>query len=393
MVLRGCWVAVLVAVPLFAQAASDQSQIQKHAMQAQADLQNKRPDLAAEEFRAIVALDPQNLDARANLGVLEYFNNHYADAATDLRSAVERKPDLWKLQALLGMSEKRLGDNAHAKTDLEQSFPHLEEKKFRVQAGLELIEVDYALGELGKAAEVANVLRDLDPTNPDIIYAAHRIYSDLSDETLLNLAMVAPNSARMHQIMAHELARQAKDEEAIAQYREALKLDPNRADIHYELAEILNTQSSKPLRDEAEKEYKIALSENPFDEKSTCRLGEIAMRHSDPHAAAEYYTRALRLEPSDPVANLGMAKVYMSLHQPQKAEPLLEAAVRAEPFDPASRYRLGVVYREIGKADDSRRELAEFEKLKKMKQELSEVYQRMRLAPAGSQMGDTDTVQ
>ncbi len=204
-----------------------------------------------EEFKAILAIDPGNLDARGNLGVLEYFEGQYAKAAPDLRSALQINPSLWKLQALLGMSEKRIGENAEAKSDLDNAFPHLDEQKLRVQAGLELIEVDYALSDLGKAAEIVNVLRQLEPTDVDILYSAHRIYSELSDETMLSLAMVAPDSARMHQLMAHELARQAKDEAAIANYRIALKIDPQRADVHYELAEMLNTQSSparKPKR-------------------------------------------------------------------------------------------------------------------------------------------------
>jgi cytochrome c-type biogenesis protein CcmH/NrfG len=202
--------------------------------------------------------------------------------------------------------------------------------------------------------------------------------------------MVAPDSARMHQLMAHELARQAKDETAISNYREALKLDPHRADIHYELAEMLYTQSSVAARSEAEKEYKAALAENPFDEKSVCRLGDIALKRSDLKGARGFYTRALQMQPGDADANFGMAKVLMSMQEPQKAEPYLERAAKIEPFNAATHYRLGVVYREQGRTEDSRRELAEFEKLKKMKKRLGDLYQQMRLSP-GKTDDDTET--
>jgi len=374
-------------------AGDQQDQIQSHLRQAQQYLAEKRPDLAINEFQAILAIDPANLDARGNVGVLEYFQAQYAKAASDLGAALAADPSLWKIEALLGMSEKRIGDNAKAQADLEKAFPHLEEQKLRVEAGLELVEVDYAQRNLDKAAEVVNVLRRLEPTNVDILYAAHRIYSELSDETMLSLAMVAPDSGRMHQLMAHELARQAKDEAAIANYRAALKTDPQRADLHYELAEMLYTQSSTAAQAEAEKEYKAALAENPFDEKSECRLGDIAMRRSDSKAAAAYYARALEMQPDDPGANLGMAKILMSMHEPQKAEPLLERAAQLEPFDPATHYRLGVVYRELGRAEDSRRELAEFEKLKKMKSRLSEIYQQMRLQPAKQEDAEAEAPQ
>ncbi len=385
------FVGLLPPTSLFAQGTEDKrQQIEAHSRQAQQYLQSKRPDLAIGEFKGILAIDPGNLDAQANVGVLEYFEGQYAKAAPDLRLALQINPSLWKLQALLGMSEKRIGENGKAQSDLEKAFPHLEEQKLRVQAGLELIEVDYRLSDLGKAAEVVNVLRQLEPTDVDILYTAHRIYSELSDETMLSLAMTAPDSARMHQLMAHELARQAKDEAAIANYRIALKIDPQRADIHYELAEMLNTQSSPAAQAEAEKEYKAALAGNPFDEKSESRLGDIALRRSDLKSALAYYSRALEMEPNDADANLGMAKVLMAMHEPQKAEPHLEHAAQLEPFTPATHYRLGVLYRELGRREDSQRELAQFEKLKKMKSRLSDLYQQMRLQPGKQDESDSE---
>lgn len=388
--IRGAIVCALAAASLLRAIDDPKDQIQAHSRQATQYLEEKRPDLAIHEYQAILAIDPGNLDARGNVGVLEYFRGQYGAAVSDLKAALAANPQLWKIEALLGMSEKRIGENARAEEDLEKAFPNLEEQKLRVHAGLELVEVDYSLHNLDKAAEIVNVLRRLEPTDVDILYTAHRIYSELSDETTLSLAMLAPDSARMRQLMAHELARQAKDDAAIANYRAALKTDPQRADLHYELAEMLYTQSSPGAQAEAEKEYKAALAGNPFDEKSECRLGDIALRRSDTKAAAAHYARALEMQPDDAGANLGMAKVLMSMHQPEKAEPRLARAEQLEPFDPGTHYRLGVVYRELGRTEDSRRELAEFEKLKKMKSRLSDVYQQMRLQPQRQGEADSD---
>jgi hypothetical protein len=54
---------------------------------------------------------------------------------------------------------------------------------------------------------VVGILRRLRPTDPDILYTAQRIYSDLADEAMVSIAMTAPQSARTHQLMAHQLAR------------------------------------------------------------------------------------------------------------------------------------------------------------------------------------------
>ncbi len=381
----------LYTLPAFSQLdAAKQSEIQSHTRQAQEFLQAKKPSLAIDEYKAVLALDPENLDAKANLGVVYFFAGDYGKATEQLRAALQLQPGLTKLQALLGMSEKRIGETTKAQSDLDSSFPQLREEKLRVQVGMELIETDYALSDLGKAAEVVNVLRQLKPTDPDILYTAHRIYSDLSDETMLSLAMTAPNSARMHQLMGHELARQANNEAAIANYREALKIAPQLSDVHFELAEMLNTSSSAADRAEAEKQYKAAIAENPLDEKSICKLGDIALRRSDTKTASTYYARALDLQPNDIDANLGMAKILMTWQEPKKAQPLLERAVKLEPFTPAPHYRLGVLYRELGHPEEARRELAEFEKLKKMKARLGDIYQQMRLQPGKNEQANAD---
>jgi tetratricopeptide (TPR) repeat protein len=302
---------------------------------------------------------------------------------------LQLKPGLWKLEALLGISERRAGDPAAA-ADLEESFTHLTEEKVRVQTGLELIELCYSIGDLNKAAGIAGTLRQISPTDPDVLYTAHRIYSDLADETTLSLVMAAPDSARMHQVMAQELARQGDSPAAIAHYREALKLEPQLPGAHFELAELLNAGGSRDNQQEVEQEYKLALKNNPFDAKSENRLGEIAFRQSDLNGALEHYSRAVKLQPRDAEANIGLGKTLLSLHQPAKALPLLETAVQLDPYNALAHYRLGVAYRESGRGDDAKRELAEFQKLKAMREKLDQVYRQMRLKPKNADAGDPD---
>ena len=349
--------------------------------QAQVYLNENKPDLAAAEFRAIVALDPKNVDARGNLGVLLFFQGAYADAIPQLRAALKLQPALWKIQALLGMAEKRTGDIKSALGDLQKAFPGLKERKIQIDTGMELIEIYSGSGDLDRAGAIVSVLRELDPTNVELIYTAYRVYSDLTDESRLSLSVVAPNSARTHQMMAHELARQGKADEAIANYREALKIDPKLPGLHFELAEMLNNSTIPNGRQEAESEYRAALAVNPSDEKSECRLGDLAALKGDPNGANEHYERALKLQPNDAEANIGLAKTLMSLNQSEKALPLLEHAVKLDPTSAVAHFRLSTVYRQIGRTADAKRELEEYQKYKDMKEKLRELYRQMRLVP------------
>jgi Tfp pilus assembly protein PilF len=372
-------VCFLLATSSFAQSALDKQQkIETHIRQASEFLKNNQTDLASREFRAILALDPNNVDARGNLGVLLYFRGDYAQAAPHLRAAVKLKPTLAQIQALLGMCERRTGDAARAEADLKESLPRLQEEKLKVQTGMELIELYYGAGELERAAGVLGMLRQLRPADPEILYTAYRIYSTLTDEAMLAVATTAPGSAHLHQLMAREMTRQGNTEGAVAHYREALKIDPRLPGAHFELAEILSAGSDP---DGAQKEYQAALAVDPSDEKSECRLGEFALRASDLKAATVHFSRALELQPRDADAASGMAKTLIALNQPEKAEPLLERAAKLEPFDAPIHYHLAMVYRSLGRTADSRRELAEFQKVKDMKEKLRQTYRAMRLQP------------
>lgn len=374
-----CAAPLLLAVISPAQSVTEQ--IQTHLRSAKQHAAEQRPDLALADFRAVVALDPQNIEALGNIGVLEFFGAQYGSAVQDLRAALRVKPELTRLQALLGMAERRVGQLEAARDDLSAAFHKLDDQKVRIQVGLELIEADYALRDVANAAETVNTLRVAVPDDVDILYAAYRIYSDLRDEVLLQFALVGSGSARSKQVIAHELARQGNTEGAIQSYRIALKSNPKLADLHFELAEMLSTLSSADAKAEAEKEYKAALAEDPFDEKALCRLGNIALKSNKHDEAMKYFEQSLSIQPGDADAQLGLAKVMLAKHDPKGARPHLEAAVKLDPFDPATRYRLGICYRELGQQEDARRELAEFERLKKMKNRLGDLYQEMHLTP------------
>jgi len=134
-----------------------EQQIQKH-------LQEQKPELAIPLLREIVSLDPKNVNAQANLGVLLFFQGKNSEAIPHLRAALELRPDLWRIEALLGIAEKRTGDPLRARSHLEEAFPKLDDLKIQILAGLELMELHPGSSQLDKAAAVAgasNVVNEL----------------------------------------------------------------------------------------------------------------------------------------------------------------------------------------------------------------------------------------
>lgn len=364
---------------LIAQTAPDvQQRIAALERQAQQHLREQKPQLAIPVLREIVSLDGQNVNAQANLGVLLFFQGSYADAIPNLRAALRLHPELGKIQALLGIAEKRTGHPREALEDLERAFSNLDDQKIQIEAGLELIELDTASAQMDKALSVAAKLEVLAPQNPQIQLAAYQISRQMMDQTLLNMMIGAPDSAEMHMIMAGELGRQGDRNRAIAQYREAIRLKPMLPGAHFELAEQLRTSPDPALNAQAEEQYKAAIQVNPYDHLAWRQLGGVLAGKGDFQTAEADYKKALALQPKDSDAETGLAIVLISLNRTNDAIALLESAVKDDPTNLVAHYRLSMLYRRAGRAADAEREMDTFHHYTDLKDKLGTVFKQLR---------------
>lgn len=367
-----------------------QAEFRAHVEKAQSYLSQRRPDLAIPELQAAVDLDPSDVNTQGNLGVLLFFQGKPADAIPHLRAAVQADPSLLRIQGILGIAELHTGDVEQGRNDLGSVFPQITDTKFKVQAGLELVGSFTETGDLDQAAAILGQLRKAAPDNPEVLYAAYRTFSDLSVEARLSLSVAAPDSAQMHQLLAHEELREGNTNAAIAQFRKAIQIDPHLPSIHYELGELLNTSADPSLKREAEQEFRTALQENPHNEQALCALAAIAAQKGDTPQALQEYAEAVRLQPSDAAAHLGLAKALTDSNQSDKALPELEDAVRLEPTDPTAHYRLALLYRKAGRTDDAKRELDLYSQYKQMKEKLRALYKDLLIQPKEIQPDSQD---
>jgi tetratricopeptide (TPR) repeat protein len=383
----------LLLSPIFccAQAANEQqTQIEEHTRKAQEYLRAKQPNLAIPELQALIALTPDNVEVQANLGVLLFFQGRPADAIPHLRAALERQPGLGKIQGLLGMAEQRTLDFSDALKDMEAAFPAITDPRFQAQLGLELVGVYTESGELDKAAALIPQMRKAAPDNAEVLYAAYRTYTDLAGESMVSLSMAAPDSAQMHQLLAHEELKEGNTNGAIAQYRKAIAINPELPGIHFELAEVLNTSLDPNAKKDAEQEYHSALKANPQDEKAECRLAEIDAARGDTSGAYQGYSRAVELQPADADAKLGLAKTLLDMNQPEKAQALLEQAVQLEPTNPTAHYRLATLYRKQGRTEDAKREVDLYKQYKDLKDKLRATYKELLIQPSEIRVDEQD---
>lgn len=380
--------SLFAAVSLFAGASSGLCQTapqspDQHMKAAQQFMLQQRPDRAIPEFEAVVAIDPHNTDAQANLGVLEYFAAQYEKAVPHLRVAVQEKAGLWKIQALLGLAEDRLKQTAEARKDLEAALPNLTGEKVQDEVGNALIGIDTATGDLEKAAAVVSTLLVSHPTDTRLLLLSYRLHSDLANSELLTLAIAAPHSAEMHAVMARELARHGDEVAAAANYRDAIQIDPKLPGLRLEYGNLLYNSSDEKLQSQAEEQFRAAVEVNPRDERAQLMLGKIAATRGDNTAAYEFTSRALALQPNDGDACIDMAKLLSARHEPEKARELLNHAIQLDPTDYTAHYRLSTLDRQQGKVAEAKAELAEYQKYKDLKEKLRAIFHDMRVQMDG----------
>jgi len=381
------------AVSAFAQQpASNQNQVELHERLAQQYLSERKPELAIPELEKVVALDPGNVDASANLGVLLFFRGDYKISIPHLQAALKLQPGLSKVEALLGFAEEHTGDLDDARKDLEASFSAVQDQKLKLQVGLDLLGIYNAASDLDDAGVMVAQLRKAFPANPEVLYAAYRTYADLSGESMLALSLAAPDSAQMHQLLAHEETRDGNTNSAIAEYRKAIAIDPKLPGVHFELAELLHTSQDPAIQKEAVQEYRAALAQDPQDEKALCRLGDVAAQSGDLKQEYADYSKAVALEPADAEAKLDLAKALLEMNEDAKALPLLEASEQLEPTDAVVHYRLATLYRKMGRTEDARREVELYKKYKDMKDKLRALYKGLLIQPQEIRRDEADDI-
>jgi len=356
--------------------------IHDHLRKAAEYLKAKDPNSAVKELEAVLALDPKNAEANANLGVVAFLQSDYRRASLYLRIALATDPSLTKTQALLGICERKLGQPS-AQALLEKSFPKVKEKDLRIRVGMELANIYTQQGNLDRTASVMRSLVDLDPDNVDILYMAQRVYADLADDTLNKLAILAPGSARMQQAIAERLVNEGDLKGAAEHFRKALEMDPRLPGVHYELAEaILGPAPSDPkVQDEAGKELEAAVKFDGDSAKVECGFARIAEKRSDLGSAYTHYSRAFSLNPGEPEAQIGLGRLLAGMDKPQEAVTYLRMAVQSDPLNEQAHYRLATECRILRLKDESEKELRLFREIKQAKENLKVLYRQMNKKP------------
>ena len=110
------------------------------------------------------------------------------------------------------------------------------------------------------------------------------------------------------------------------------------------------------------------MGEHPDAAGASYLLGDVLVARQQPEAAIPHLERALRLDPSLAHAHAVLGRAYALVGRGQEAVPHLEKALAVDE-DGSLHLQLARAYRAAGRSADAERTLAQWERLRKARDE------------------------
>ena len=254
------------------------------------------------------------------------------------------------------------------------------EKELKRRVGFAGVRCAMTLNQPIEALDFLLMLDREFPQDPEVLYLSVHTYSDLSMRASQKLMNVAPSSYPARQLAAESFEVQGRWDDAEKEYRRILEENPQAAGIHYRLGRLILSKPETPsTAEDARKEFEEELTIDPNNAGAEYVLGELARQGEQLPVAIEHFTRAIRLDAGFADAFLALGTALISEKRYSDAIPPLETAVKLQPGNPTVHYDLAIAYGRAGRQEDAKRESvlhkAALERIEREKQKAADASQ------------------
>jgi tetratricopeptide (TPR) repeat protein len=323
-----------------------------HGAEALADLSKK--------VKALEAEGKQSSLMYLTLGLIQMNAGDLEHAADNLQLAQSRASGDPRIYAAFGSLYRRRGQNAQAwqNYDFALRFEHNHPESL---LGKSILMLEQDAPAYDRAAGLRKKLLDADPApTPRQLATAHLARALLIDRVSKELPNLKADAAKalaaatgvpqdasaaraevqkeedagftldrnnpeLHLIKAKRLAVDGQPDQAATEVRQAIKMDPTRAQFYIELAQDL---TQKPGGEkEAAEALTTALRTMGDSPKLLVMLGNVYRRENKPEDALAAFTRAISdPKAKNPEARLALGQLYLARRDYPKAQEQLEKA-------------------------------------------------------------------
>jgi len=336
---------------------------------------------AAAAYREFLTLQPQNVEALSNLGVVYAQLGRFDEAIASYRKALEVSYLSVPIRMNLALAFYKSGRCDEAITEFDAVL-----SVSPGQPNVELLKAD-CLVQQGNYSGAVTLLRPLEPTLGkervfNYIYGMALLQDKQTAEGLEQIDRILKDgdSAEAHLMLglSHRTAgdfASARDE-----FKAAIDRNPDLPLAHSLYGQALLSTGDRAA---AQAAFEAELAKNPADFDAHLFLGVILKEDSRLDEAERHFTRALELRAGDPGVRYQLATVHLGRNENEAALALLEPLVKESPSFIEARVSLATVYYRLKRKDEGDRERAAVAELTKAAQ-ASQPTAATQAAPAGT---------
>ena len=335
-------------------------------------------------FERALKIDPGNSTIRRDLAANQWQLGRLREAKDNLERILRTKPGDPPTVLLLGMVAENLGDFAKA-ASLLASVPALVNQ--RPESIAALARSYYHLGDKQKARDMLGGLRS-HPAGPKGVFLGGQVASEAGDgetamklftsiksgypdqgqlaynialaeyrsndfrqteTTLLDLIGAGHQTSEAYNLLAWSYYKQAKFDETVRAFDQAIDRDPSRESNYLDLGKVL---SEHHLYSVAAAVAKKAVERIPDSYRAYMMKGMIETKQARYNEAVASYSRAIELNPTSAEANFNLASGQAMAGMTKEAEATFERGIKRFPNDAPTYQEYALMLLKLAEAGD-----------------------------------------
>jgi tetratricopeptide (TPR) repeat protein len=322
----------------------------------QAALNAGRLSEADHDFRGVLAVDPQQGGAYANLGVVYMRRKQWAQALDMLHKAEHLLPQVAGIRLNIGLAYYR-------QNEFLKAIPAFESV---VHDQPEALQPRYLLGECYFFAERwADAASTLDPlwqqesSDPLFLYmlsmSAHKAgRKEIDEKAWQQLLKTGEDAPEFHLLMGKEHLQLEQYDLALTELHAAEQADPKLPFVHFNLGlTYLKKQDYERARDEFQKDAAVE-PDLPLNYEE---LGVVYSLMQLDDAAEKNYSEAVHRNPRSVSSWAGLAKTYQREEKYAEALSAIDTANKLDPERTDLHYLRGQILVHMGRKEEGKKEL------------------------------------
>ncbi|HYY72298.1 MAG TPA: tetratricopeptide repeat protein [Candidatus Bathyarchaeia archaeon] len=282
---------VRAMTPQLANCQTSEDQLERSFRAGQQAMKEGQFARAVEDFKKVLAIDPNLVEAEVNLGLAYQSLFDYDQAVRHLTKALRERPNLAGPTVIVGMDYLKLGSPEKAIPYLQQALKLDPANRDAAQA---LASSYLGQEDFRSAAEEFRHMAAMDSDKSEAWFQLGHEYLDLSARLAFRGAHLYPESAWGHRFLGDLLYQRNRWEDAVKEYQKALSADPRQPGLHTSIGQ---SYLKAGKLDESEKEFRLELQLNPQNETAWLGLANLQLARDQAADALESLAKVWEISP------------------------------------------------------------------------------------------------